>query len=153
LFDEKERGVTSRLTGSELQPSNDPRNITADANMHEPVVSAPSRSPVTNARPEYKKPRVDEEDRATMSRAAQRLKEMRDAKAKPRQQTIKFADSVHPRRTEIKETNPREPPAAQDTSVTSLSSDMRKPGYGADVSGKRPIARGLPSSVRPMRNG
>ncbi|KAI0695911.1 hypothetical protein BC835DRAFT_1414595 [Cytidiella melzeri] len=146
LFDEKERGVASRLA-SEVA-----RTATSDNSTRDQVTSTPtpSRAPVTNGRPEYKKSYADDEDRVTMSRAALRLKELRDAKAMPRKQTITFADSVHPRRAVAIETP--EPPAAQVVSPTTVPPSVVRNGAGnTDGSGKRPVARGLPSGVRPVR--
>lgn len=155
LFDEKERGLTSRLAAS----ADDPRNITDEYDARDAPpprsvpVPTPSRRPTTNGRPEYKKSYADEEDQQNMSRATQRLKQLRDAKALPRQQTIKFADSVHPRRAEMRDMtrDDREHSAAQHTSSVGPPPEMRMANENRDVSSKRPVARGLPSGVRPMR--
>ena len=109
----------------------------------------PSRGATANGRPEYKKVYADEEDRQNMSRATQRLKELRDAKALPRKQTIRFADSVHPRRAQATDI------AKDDRDVWTAPHvspvDPVPMNRDRDVSAKRPVARGLPSGVRPMR--
>ena len=158
LFDEKERGLTSRLAATGRQsPDGDPRNITGDYDAREvppppraapKAVPMPSRGATTNGRPEYKKVYADEEDRQNMSRATQRLKELRDAKALPRKQTIRFADSVHPRRAQATDI------AKDDRDVWTAPHvspvDPVPMNRDRDVSAKRPVARGLPSGVRPM---
>ncbi|KAI0341709.1 hypothetical protein BDW22DRAFT_265823 [Trametopsis cervina] len=151
LFDEKERGVSSRLQTGERELDDERREAPAQERPRPPVPTAPTRAAAPIARPEYKKPLADEEDRSTMSRAAQRLKEMRDAKALPRKQTIKFADNVHPRRAVqgADRQEPSVPPAPVPT--TAQHEVARRVVGNGDASGRRPPAVGLPSGVRPVR--
>ncbi|KAI0093622.1 hypothetical protein BDY19DRAFT_263307 [Irpex rosettiformis] len=138
LFDEKERGLTSRLAASGRQSPDDPRNITGDTYDARDEPAPPPKpmvAPVANRRPEYKKVYADEEDRQSMSRATQRLKQLRDAKALPRKQTIREDSGVQ----HMSPLAPAEPVNAREMGPAKR-----------DVSAKRPVARGLPSGVRPM---
>lgn len=143
LFTERERGTTTRADNRD-EPT---RKENAPPERQPP---APSR-----ARTVVRK-QVDSEGSATMSRAAQRLREMRDAKRNPK---VHFAESVHPRHAAAAgqqengpglaaiqaEAEAYIPPAAE---VPVRAAARGLASVGRD--GKR-AAIGLPSGVRPRR--
>lgn len=169
LFDERERGLTARfpLRNSDENQDNDVKLRTASApassRANTSLAPFPGKSSpdVTSNRPNtsrYADYYDEDYERATMSRAAQRLRELRDAKANPK---VKFVDTVHPRRAgmgadtesnEVAQVMPAAAPApAPALPPPSQTSFAQKPRPSVDLSGKRPVPQGLPSGVRPRR--
>jgi len=148
LFDEKERGVTARLQPTESGLSDESRSTPSKEPsrmpMPPPMPVKSSINATTNSRPDYKKAYADDDDRAAMSRATQRLKQLRDAKAIPRQQTIKFADAPRPRRFAEERSDVQEQQAVPNVQPLPAA---RNVGFSV----KRPAVQGLPSGVRPRR--
>ncbi|GJE87212.1 hypothetical protein PsYK624_032950 [Phanerochaete sordida] len=148
LFSERERGVRAAARAAE------PETQRAAAPAPEPAaraVSPPRADPRARAKRE-----VDEEHAASMSRAAQKLRELRDQKAAKRTPTIRFADTPHPRHAggarmqapppPPPEEQPRLPELPEPRLVTNV-----RPVASLKSVGKRPNAVGLPTSVRPRR--
>lgn len=155
LFNDRDRGLRQRA--DEDKKANDPfaQGSTSPRTTEPAAPAAPSRvmspTPIPNPRAMATRRNTDAESAATMTRAAQRLKELRDAKA-TRTPTIRFADSVHPRhagRDRQEVTEERVPPtsAASERPLASNTRPIATPG----AVGRRPTAMGLPSSVRPRR--
>ncbi|KIP09116.1 hypothetical protein PHLGIDRAFT_347111 [Phlebiopsis gigantea 11061_1 CR5-6] len=147
LFDERDRGVRSRAVDDST--SNEP--LIERASAPKPLPTFPSRvtspAPDNNPRAAYTRRDGDAESTATMSRAAQRLREMRDAKA-TRTPTIRFVDNVHPRHAGRGRQTMEEP--APPMAIPPLPTTNTPPATPRAV-GRRPTAVGLPSSVRPRR--
>ena len=155
LFNERDRGIRARVSEDDKAAESLTRDVPSVRPSERPAPAAPGRvtspSPVANIRAMAPRRDADAESSATMSRAAQRLKELRDAKA-TRTPTIRFADSVHPRhagRRKQPEEEERVPPASA-ASERPLPMNAR-PLATAGAVGRRPTAVGLPSSVRPRR--
>ena len=147
LFDEKERGLTSRLSVEERYEEPALRS----APLPEPPRSQSTSTPFPTR---YNTRNYDvDAEKATMSRAALRLKELRDAKANTNTR-IKFSETPHPRRaaatidmnegTRGEMTRQLSVPAQPASIPRRLTANM-------DDNGKRPLVQGLPGGVRPRR--
>lgn len=145
LFDEKERGVTSRLPaedGYEKTYDNPGAAPMPPSRQSAPSIPIPSKaSTSTNPRRTY----LDDEP-ATVSRASQRLREMREAKANPRAQVVDYGPS-----RQADGAAARELTRAMSVSRPEPSQASVVRSASVDVGGKRPLGQGLPSGVRPRR--
>ena len=144
LFDERERGITSRLREDDSLKSVEEKPVPAS----QPQPSRARDVPVmpianygaTRSRPGTPQPQVP------LSRAAQRLKEMTEAKRNPR---VKFAESVHPRYAQPSTTSSTPAVSGQTVPNTETPERRVRPLPKIDLAGRQP--RGLPSGVRPLR--
>lgn len=140
LFDEKERGLTARV------PAKDGNEDDGDRPRAAPLVessrpNAPSTPYSSKAgastgpnRPGARRDYDDDFDRAKTSKATQRLRELRDAKANTRGKASESAA----RRAEEEAAAQNEPPQRMSAATT-------------NATGQRPMPPGLPSGVRPRR--
>lgn len=147
LFSEKERGVRTVARAAEPaglrgQPTDAPQR----------AVSPSRGDPRARA-----KAQADGEADVTVSRAAQRLRELRGEKAAKRTPTIRFVDTPHPRhaaKQRVQEDAPSPPPAdplpLPELPEPRLVTNVR-PVASLKSIGKRPNAVGLPTSVRPRK--
>lgn len=157
LFSERERGVRA-LTRS-AEPDKQVKQAPAvPKTVERAATPARATTPSVSARPKLAKRVVDEESTASMSRATQKLRELRDAKVAKRTPTIRFVDTPHPRHAENKRSD--DGAALIERVASPLVPELPEPRLVTNVRpiaslksvGKRPIAVGLPASVRPKKS-
>jgi hypothetical protein len=160
LFDERERGVRRTAPSEEHTTA---KEVVKEVPMEprstaRPVDPPRETTPLGRARTMLKKA-ADDDATASMSRATQHLRALRDAKAK-RTPTIRFVDTPHPRHAaaSAQEKRPAELPVIDRRYAFPTSRDLEPPLPTNAVpisslrsSGRRPTAVGLPTSVRPRR--